>query len=192
VLHRSESANPLPRPLHSWSLALDAFFATHNDPNRRQTEAVAHLKIQYTLATIFLSASRRGSEMVYDHFSAEFAKVVSLAAELATKSALSCYTGVVPALYLTGIKCRNREIRREALEMLAKWRIREGLWQSAVVAKVIEEVIAMEEAGMDDGVVPEDARVSSTWLTFSAIESRSAMLKLESARYGKRTKQVGW
>lgn len=183
---------PAPRPLHSWTVNLETFLADHKTDHLR-SETITLLRIQHILATIFLSASRTDSEMIYDQFTADFETIVSLAASLSSlKSDLSCYTGVIPALYLTGIKCRQSSIRRQAVEWLSAARIREGLWDSFLAAKVVEEVIAIEEAGIEEDVVPAEARVFHTWLTFSETETWSATLKLESARCGKITKRVVW
>ena len=189
---QSMISGPAPRSLYSWAVNFENFLAVHKTDHRR-SEAISLLRIQHITATIFLAASHTGSEMTYDQFTADFEKIVSLAASLSSlKSDLSCYTGVIPALYLTGIKCRQSTIRRQAAEWLSAARIREGLWDSILAAKVMEEVIAMEEAGIKEDPVPAEARVFHTWLTFSETETRNATLELESTRCGKMTKLVMW
>jgi hypothetical protein len=52
--------------------------------------------------------------------------------------------GVVLPLYFTAARCRHSPTRRRALELLQSCRRREGLWDSALAAAVVERIIMME------------------------------------------------
>ena len=53
--------------------------------------------------------------------------------------------GIAP-LYYTAVKCRDRHVRMQAVEMLEDTKKREGVWDSDVAACVAREIIRIEEA----------------------------------------------
>ena len=55
--------------------------------------------------------------------------------------------GIIPALYLTGTKCRDPLIRCKAQALLASSQRKEGMWESLLAAKTVERCIAIEEDG---------------------------------------------
>jgi hypothetical protein len=59
---------------------------------------------------------------------------------------------LIPALYLTAIKCRTSWIRRSAISLLHSLPGREGLWDARIHARVAERVVGIEEAGRGMGM----------------------------------------
>lgn len=57
--------------------------------------------------------------------------------------------GVIPVLFFVGTKCRDPTVRRQALHALRSMRRREGPWDSAMAARIIEAQIDYEE-GLND------------------------------------------
>lgn len=59
--------------------------------------------------------------------------------------------GLTPldVVHMTGIVCRNRAIRRRAIEIQRKWPRSQGIWSSHVSALIIEVKLAFESAGME-------------------------------------------
>lgn len=55
--------------------------------------------------------------------------------------------GVVPALYLVAVKCRDRRVRREAMVLLERYPRREGVWDSVATAAIAKWVVRLEEDG---------------------------------------------
>lgn len=53
--------------------------------------------------------------------------------------------GIIGPLYLAGLNCRGPGVRRQVLELLSTPR-REGMWDSQVIAFILERIIAQEEA----------------------------------------------
>lgn len=47
--------------------------------------------------------------------------------------------------------CRDRRLRREAISTLATWELRDGLWDSALVAAIYEAFMMVEEGGIVEG-----------------------------------------
>ncbi|KAJ0414888.1 hypothetical protein BJY00DRAFT_318387 [Aspergillus carlsbadensis] len=68
-----------------------------------------------------------------------------------TTPAFTPEIGIVPVLYIIGVKCRHPVVRREALNILRGHRIREAVWDSGVTARVVERVIQIEEGGEGEG-----------------------------------------
>ncbi|KAL3486307.1 sugar transporter [Aspergillus germanicus] len=128
---------------------------------------VSLLHLQHTMARILLSTAGPGKEMEYDKYTAQFQQCVALADAVASAhqrhwavgsvrkpNATPAFTpeiGIVPVLYIIGVKCRHPLIRREALKILRRHRIREAVWDSVVTARVVERVIEIEEGSEGQG-----------------------------------------
>lgn len=105
------------------------------------------------------------SEMAYDNYIDLFREMIELA-----KLQLSCSSkdpmfafdlqNVWP-LFLVAKKCRERNVRREAIRLLAEWPRREGIWDSVVAAAVSAWVCGIEEEGMVNGWIEERSRAGS-------------------------------
>jgi len=119
---------------------------------------VSLLRLQYTTTWILLSSYGPGREMEYDKFLPQFQQCVALAGGVAAAherysgSLQPTFTpeiGLVPVLYIIGVKCRHPLVRREALSILRRQPIREAVWDSISAAKVVERVIEIEEGGSE-------------------------------------------
>ncbi|KAJ3498441.1 hypothetical protein NLG97_g1124 [Lecanicillium saksenae] len=53
--------------------------------------------------------------------------------------------GIVPALYLTGTKCRDQNTRKQALELLSSANRREWTWDSLDAAKELQRMMQLDE-----------------------------------------------
>jgi hypothetical protein len=60
---------------------------------------------------------------------------------------------LIPALYLTAIKCRTSWIRRSAIALLHSLPGREGLWDTQIHARVAARILAIQESGQE---IPSD------------------------------------
>jgi len=159
-------------------------FETLLDVRRRQqrlTEedirAAQLLQVQQLSAYIHLSVTALDEETKYDTYLPEFQRIVSLCRALLARldGSLSdepprtkkfVYEhGVIPSLYLTGYKCRDPVVRREAHRQLASIRRKEGVWDSDLMAEVVRHAIDVEEMESNRVVVgspsdiPNEARV---------------------------------
>ncbi|KAK6840754.1 sugar transporter [Apiospora arundinis] len=121
---------------------------------------VSMLRLQHTAVWTFLRSYGDGGEMDFDEFLPEFRYCVDLADRLASAherysgSLTPTFTpevGIVPVLYLIGVKCRHPVVRRQVLSILRRQPTREAVWDSMEAAKVVERVIEIEEGGLENG-----------------------------------------
>jgi hypothetical protein len=81
-------------------------------------------------------------QLACDAFTAEFKQIAKLASEILNEhgcdsggARFSFEVGVVPGLYLTAWKCRDRVVRRQAIGLLDRARI-EGVWNGRAMVAV--------------------------------------------------------
>lgn len=142
--------------LPQWAAAFEELSQTSNPCSRlKDIHAAAVLEIQYLCAQILLSLGFPPRETAFDEFRASFQKVVWLATSVIRGSSsgavpenasyFSFETGVVPPLYFTATRCRDRQVRRQALALLSATARQEGLWNSSMMANIAERFILTEE-----------------------------------------------
>ena len=73
--------------------------------------------------------------------------------------------GVILGLFFVALRCRERAVRGEAIELLRGAKRREGIWDSWDSARVVDFIRGVEEEGAEDGmgegeVIPEEKRVA--------------------------------
>ncbi|KAF4211315.1 hypothetical protein CNMCM8980_001903 [Aspergillus fumigatiaffinis] len=121
---------------------------------------VSLLRLQHTVARILLSCCGPGREMDYDNFLPQFQQCVALARNLAAaheryseplRPTFTPEIGIIPLLYIIGVKCRHPMVRREVLSILRGRPTQEAVWDSISAARVIERVIEIEEGGLEEG-----------------------------------------
>ncbi|KAF7862615.1 hypothetical protein EAF04_007488 [Stromatinia cepivora] len=93
--------------------------------------------------------------------------------------------GIVPPLFVVATKCRDRKLRREAINLLTSSHRREGMWDSRLCAGVGNWIMNVEEEGLDEYVrgtvsekqmVPDENRVMVMEVGFN-LERRWATLR---------------
>lgn len=139
---------------------------------------VSLLRIQHTIAWILLSSCGPGREMDYDNFLPQFQQCVALAGDVAAgherysgslKPTFTPEIGIVPVLYIIGVKCRHPIVRREALSILQQQPIREAIWDSISAARVVERVIDIEEGGSGLGKMIQSMEQITVWQRIEAL-----------------------
>ncbi|KFZ07625.1 hypothetical protein V501_06273, partial [Pseudogymnoascus sp. VKM F-4519 (FW-2642)] len=131
----------------------------------------------YTMSTIILSAALSPrDELVYDSHTSAFESMIRLMRgvfetilsahaplgdEIPDPPGFTADMGFIPPLFFVVLKCRDRGVRREALELLDGAPHREGLWDGIMAGGVGRRVVEIEEGGGGDekGMVPAWARV---------------------------------
>lgn len=73
------------------------------------------------------------------------------------------------------IKCRDSNTRREAINMLLSKSWREGVWDSIMAGRMASAIMEIEEEGLQDGFIPNEARVRGTKLK-SNLQKREGTL----------------
>ncbi|KAK1634065.1 hypothetical protein BDP81DRAFT_325341, partial [Colletotrichum phormii] len=150
--------------LVSWSRVYDSFKArrwTHL--SARERLAFHLLPVYHTMAQIITEASLHpDGELIFDKFTWHFetmtasskeiltAALPTMAADLSSghctaKFSFTADMGLIPPLYYVALKCRNRRIRRQAIELITDNLHQEGMWDAKLAAAVASEVMRMEE-----------------------------------------------
>lgn len=70
---------------------------------------------------------------------------------------------MIPVLYIIGAKCRHPAVRRKALGILRRQPIREAVWDSVVVARVVERIMEIEEDGFEKGEMIQSMEQIPVW-----------------------------
>ncbi|KAI0099397.1 hypothetical protein F4814DRAFT_433106 [Daldinia grandis] len=168
--------------LDSW---YDAFKASRpsliSSKISHSTVAYIILRIYHVVAEIMVDTCLQPEDqMIYDTYTKSFKTLMdqlnyirslSLAPPMATilhfsdTSSSIADLGAIPALYYVALKCRVHTIRHEALVFLLTITHKEGIWSAHLAARMIEEVINIEEgdfyANSDavKAVLPESHRI---------------------------------
>ena len=196
--------------IDQWSIAFQAFLRkAGNCLNIRELQAAHILEIHYHfLKTYAISRKEEldvntrkewldscGDQMAWDQFIPVFDRIVSLASLIVDSD--STFQGSIPSfcldsnivapLYAVAHRCRDPLIRREAVSMLRKFPVLEGMWDSVLTTKVAETVIAIEEDGLGDitscADVPGWARIGDVNVIFD-MEGRVGTLNFRRPKMG--------
>jgi hypothetical protein len=134
------------------------------------------LNIRSHAIAINLAGSLSPSELVYDSFFREFKEIVTLAkaflshprsSKILTEGSFSLTSRLIHPLQLVADKCRDRQLRREAIGMLKSKPWREGSWSSLATATVATWFMEVEEEGVETDFIPEQARLKLIESEFS-------------------------
>ncbi|KAH0489333.1 hypothetical protein TgHK011_009766 [Trichoderma gracile] len=146
--------------LETWSTLFENMLQQHGSScDSEETYPLnTLLRLQYTIVWTYLSSSGPGRELEYDNFLTQFQQCVALAGDFAavherySGSLQPTFTpeiGMIPVLYIIGAKCRHPVVRRKALGIMRRQPIREAVWDSVVVARVVERIMEIEEGGCE-------------------------------------------
>ncbi|KAH8203742.1 hypothetical protein TruAng_002035 [Truncatella angustata] len=139
---------------------------------------ISLLRLQHTIAWTLLSSYGPGREMDYDNFLPQFQQCVALASDVAAaheqysgslKPSFTPEIGIVPVLYIIGVKCRDPVVRREVLNILRRQPIREAVWDSISTARMVERVIEIEEGGVEEGGTTQSMEQIAIWQRVEAL-----------------------
>ncbi|KAI1491151.1 hypothetical protein F5X96DRAFT_632660 [Biscogniauxia mediterranea] len=64
--------------------------------------------------------------------------------------------GWIPLLYYVALKCRVHRLRVQAMRLLSTTPGREGIWNGALVVRIVREVVRIEEQDFYDGFAMDD------------------------------------
>ena len=143
------------------------FEGSRKRPGSKEFLGASMLMIQYVSANLMCVPPEEESEMIFDQYTSQYRTLVYLSRELletfprtkARKAVFSFDDGLVASLFSAATRCRDRNIRRQAIKLLVEHPRREGLWDSAAAVKVACWLVNLEEEAMLDGSVPESSRL---------------------------------
>lgn len=167
----TERRNQLLRQLEAWSLGFAALDSDAENMSHTDQRLASMLLLHYNMSHLFLSAYTSDGEMSYDAFMPQFQTTVSLAAALAhvpptvpnhhgahyhasvsdlspdapREPSFTLEIGIIPTLYLAGLKCRDPSLRRQVIRILRHTHRRETVWDSFATAHVVQRVMEIEE-----------------------------------------------
>ena len=118
------------------------------------------LQLRYFTATIVLGAMPFLQDMLFDHYNSCFQKIVTLCREFHRlehgttearegKLNLGFDNEIIMPLWMTGFCCRDPLIRREAIDLMFEIKRQEGIWGSEVCAVIAQQVMKIEEEGLN-------------------------------------------
>ncbi|KAJ4856207.1 fungal zn(2)-Cys(6) binuclear cluster domain-containing protein [Trichoderma breve] len=147
--------------IDSWSEAFEPIFQSRLQPgmNLLEKSGIAALKMfQINTNVIFLTIFC-DAEVQFDGFLPHFKAIVSLGWEVvgddekraATErcpdpQSFSADLGIVPPLFVVATKCREPNVRREAIQLLRSSARREGMWDSELTANIAQWIMEVEES----------------------------------------------
>ena len=132
-------------------------------------------------------------ECAYDIFLPEFKEIVNLSSQIDDnfrelsdhQPSFHVHLSIVPPLFTTLLRCRDRSVRRQCIEILRTSQ-HDGPWDRFVVAKTGSWIMELEEAGSVSGFIPEHARVQFS-RGMRSMESRLVMVQVV-----RRDRSPGW
>ncbi|EHK26497.1 uncharacterized protein TRIVIDRAFT_188789 [Trichoderma virens Gv29-8] len=147
--------------LETWSSLFEDMLqqSSSYDTEPETYPLISMLRLQHTISWTLLNCHGPGREMEYDNFLLQFQQCVTLAGDVAAaherysgslKPTFTPELGIVPVLYIIGVKCRHPVVRREVLSILRRQKIQEAVWDSISAARVVERVIEIEEGGSEE------------------------------------------
>ncbi|CAI6088339.1 unnamed protein product [Clonostachys chloroleuca] len=179
---------PLPSPfkgillgqLESWSSLFENMLQQGN-PHETTSELhalISLLRLQYNIAWTLVKSHGSEKEMGFDNLLPQFRQCVALARDVAAaherysgslKPTFTPEVGILPVLYIIGVKCRDPIVRREALGILRRQPIQEAVWDSISTARVVERVIEIEEGGSQEGGTIQSMEQIPAWKRIEAM-----------------------
>ena len=176
-----------------WDRAFEAFIesaASNRDP--QFLRGVTVLKMHACVHTFHLAVDAykiSNDQTCWDELLPKFTELVDLVSIIvddlqgssSPKKPTFCLDmNIVPPLFVVAHKCRDPIIRRKAIALLYSVPRQEGCWDSILTARVAEEIVAIEEAGL--GVirtcedVPDEARIFNIKVQFD-LQGRNGTVK---------------
>ncbi|KAI0160513.1 hypothetical protein GGR57DRAFT_455607 [Xylariaceae sp. FL1272] len=180
---------PLPPPpyrdmvlgqLETWSCLFRDMLrqGTFYETDSKSDPLITLLRLQYTISWTLLSSYGPGREMEYDNYLPYFQQCVALGEEVASAheqysgSSMPTFTaelGILPVLYIIGAKCRHPTVRRDALRILRRHPMREGVWDSITASRVVERIIEIEEGGAEESERVQSMEQIAMWQRIEAL-----------------------
>lgn len=162
--------------------------STSTSPPPLFNAAVLKLHMQTVLiAQVAICAS---TEMIFDAYIPTFSSIVSLSTYVlrilnrhdtpsSRKGKFSFDSHVIIPLHMVAHKCRDRKIRRQAIDLLVGNPRREGVWDSMLGGQIGAWAMSVEEEFCGEGGgVPEWARIHGVYFERDRV-GRSALLSCE-------------
>jgi hypothetical protein len=124
---------------------------------------VVLLKLYHLSGFLYLASGAGDLEPYYRRYTRELTEIVAIGKRLSLDNisipsgGFSLDNRVVLPLMCVGMTYKHRALRREVIEIFSRLSRREGMWNTLILAKVMEWMAEIEEEGLgDEDYVPED------------------------------------
>ncbi|KAF5686672.1 C6 zinc finger domain-containing protein [Fusarium denticulatum] len=202
LFHTLSIQQRLQRDLCSWLQAYRTWrtrtTSSHQPPLSPPEQIAPRLLLVYhTMANIMTATALYvGDESVFDHHIPQFASIIATAEELletykpstSRRATPHCHCsqyftftsdlGLIPVLYYTAIKCRDLQLRRNALSMLATKTHQEGIWEGSTAALIAAEVVRLETPCPREAQVSEQETSSRSYKSVSPDSSIPSLWRI--------------
>lgn len=206
----------------AWGSVFGNFMSSRSEKlNTKELRGAALLKIQHTAATIMATSLRpdphdpRPLAKVVNapnklrSFLPEFQTIVNLSRSLVTAAeadarsgkpplTFSTDLGIIGPLFFCCLKCPHESVRAAALELITKCQRREGMWDSATIARLLRAYRMLgsqhraQEEGCEGGFSPEEPINEFFDLVFRDGMKWEWRLKDSTRRYGNTMPGYSW
>ncbi|KAG9238755.1 hypothetical protein BJ875DRAFT_14408 [Amylocarpus encephaloides] len=150
-----------------WNQAFEPLFADVLwNPHHPDSIRALMMKVHSLTTTLSLADHLKKSELQIDNFLPEMESLVYFSKKLLehphyVRGEFAFDMGLIYPLIIPTLNCRDRKLRREAIDLLAVKPWREAHWDSGHAADVARLVMQVEEEGVETDFIPEWARVRS-------------------------------
>lgn len=169
--------------IRRWGAASSRLFENlWADGNPEEKVLVALLRMHEIISHIMLEGAFFITEIEHDVFFPQYRTILSLLEyihPIVTATGASFYQfdlGIIIGLFLLGTRCRERQTRNRAIEIMLSKRFREGMWDvgpAAMLSAWIRDV--EEEAREENGDLPEHKRGFITSILVDLARGRGIM-----------------
>ncbi|KAL7624988.1 hypothetical protein AAE478_004202 [Parahypoxylon ruwenzoriense] len=151
--------------LNNLGMGLDSLLFSSMDS--RESRGLELLRLHHSIAVVSISCCLDATEMMYDEFLPQFEDVVQRCrlfdfetTETPAKVGFSNEAGRLPLLAFVGAKCRTARVRSAAVQLMRCCEWREGSWDSASLAHVVNGLMKLEgQLEPEPGAVGTDVGV---------------------------------
>ncbi|KAJ4350344.1 uncharacterized protein N0V89_008965 [Didymosphaeria variabile] len=162
----------------------------------REFVTATMLQIQALNAKVTLAGIIYVNEMGYDDHLSDFTSIIRLSHDILrirnAGSPISYFSGlfvldlgIIVPLFTLLLKCRDRVLRYDGIEILKQWHV-EGWWDPLLIIAICKCVIGVEEEEMVEGGIPEWARATLTGKAHRPPERRMWVQCVQRRREGLR------
>ncbi|CAM1507660.1 Fc.00g073010.m01.CDS01 [Cosmosporella sp. VM-42] len=157
------------------------------DDSERRGSALLNLHANCLLLTLDL-AGREGVEGVllrWDNYTERYQRLLGAAALAMERGngeqnpVFHLELGAVPVLFIIISQCRHPIVRRQAIDLLRRSQVQEGVWSSELTGKVAQRIVDLEEAGItvqQPSDITAERRISSVVVHLQEGQRRATVI----------------
>lgn len=176
------------KALSQWYCAFEPLLVSSRSKGGGEYIAAIALDCRFKCLDAANNANHFLGEMSYDEITPKFQEVVDLVKILidhestldVTKTAKFTFEGtIVSSMYAVALKCRDPSVRRQAISILESRPRREGVFDSALQAKIARIQMDIENSGQVGGTIPEHSRIRGIKTTCDMMKREGHMKYLK-------------